>query len=319
MQPINQISIEAPATSANLGPGFDVFGLAIEKPSDKVTLTRTTARRVKIQILGLSADSISNIPERNTAGVVAIQMLKDFKLNTGLIVRIQKGIWPGRGLGSSAAPAAAVAYGINKMFNLGLSNEQLVRYASKGEVASAGSEHADNASAAVCGNFVIIKSYAPVEIVELKAPADMEVCVAFPHIDTPTGKTAKARAVVPKMVPLEKMIYNVGKAASMTAGFALGDVDLIGRSMCDAIVEPARAFLIPGYWQVKEYALNAGACGVTISGAGPAVIAIINRKKASAAEVAEAMKRGFKTAGFESTAIATKPGRGAHIIEEMEK
>jgi homoserine kinase len=114
MQPLNQITIKAPATSANLGPGFDVFGLAIEKPSDKVTLTRTASSGVRIQISGLSADTISPIPERNTAGVVAMQMIKEFDLNTGLVIRIEKGIWPGRGLGSSAAPAAAVACGIKQ-------------------------------------------------------------------------------------------------------------------------------------------------------------------------------------------------------------
>jgi homoserine kinase len=316
MQSLNQITVRAPATSANLGPGFDVFGLAIEKPSDKVTITRTASSGIKIRISGLSAETISPIPERNTAGVVANLMIKEFSLKNGFAIRIEKGIWPGRGLGSSAAPAAAVAYGLNKMFDLNLTNEQLVRFASKGEIASAGSEHADNASAAVCGNFVIIRSYNPVEIVELKAPIDMEVCIAFPHMDVPTGKTAKARAVVPKMVPLENLIFNVGKAAAMASGFAIGDVDLIGKSMCDAIVEPARAFLIPGYMQVKENALRAGACGVTISGAGPAVIAVVNKKKADANKIAEAMKEGFKTAGYESTAIATKPGRGAHIMEE---
>jgi homoserine kinase len=316
MQSLNQITVRAPATSANLGPGFDVFGLAIEKPSDKVTITRTASSGIKIRISGLSAETISPIPERNTAGVVANLMIKEFSLKNGFAIRIEKGIWPGRGLGSSAAPAAAVAYGLNKMFDLNLTNEQLVRFASKGEIASAGSEHADNASAAVCGNFVIIRSYNPVEIVELKAPIDMEVCVAFPHMDIPTGKTAKARVVVPKMVPLENLVYNVGKAAAMASGFAIGDVDLIGKSMRDAIVEPARAFLIPGYMQVKENALRAGACGVTISGAGPAVIAVVNKKKADANKIAEAMKEGFKTAGYESTAIATKPGRGAHIMEE---
>jgi homoserine kinase len=316
MQSLNQITVRAPATSANLGPGFDVFGLAIEKPSDKVTITRTASSGIKIRISGLSAETISPIPERNTAGVVANLMIKEFSLKNGFAIRIEKGIWPGRGLGSSAAPAAAVAYGLNKMFDLNLTNEQLVRFASKGEIASAGSEHADNASAAVCGNFVIIRSYNPVEIVELKAPIDMEVCVAFPHMDIPTGKTAKARVVVPKMVPLENLVYNVGKAAAMASGFAIGDVDLIGKSMRDAIVEPARAFLIPGYMQVKENALRAGACGVTISGAGPAVIAVENKKKADANKIAEAMKEGFKTAGYESTAIATKPGRGAHIMEE---
>jgi homoserine kinase len=298
-----------------MGSGFDVFGLALEKPSDKVTMVRTTAG-VKIQVFGFSAETISAVPEKNTAGVVANLMLQEFSLKTGLGITIEKGIWPGKGLGSSAASAAAVAYCLNHMFNLKLSNEELVQFAAKGEVASAGCEHADNVAAAVCGDFVIVKSYNPVEIVRLKAPSDMECCVAFPHINTPAGKTEKARLVVPRTVPLEKLIYNVGQAAAMASGFATGDVELIGKSMHDSIIEPARTFLIPGYLKVKENALNAGACGVTISGAGPAVIAVVNSKQAIAAKVAAAMKEGFKSAGCEATAFVTKPGKGICIMEK---
>ena len=227
--PLSEITVKAPATSANLGPGFDVFGLALEQPSDKVTLALTSAKGVKIQVSGFSAETISTMPKKNTAGIVANLMIQEFQLKTGISIKIEKGIWPGRGLGSSAASAAAVAYGLNHMFNLNLSNEQLVRFAAKGEVASAGYEHADNVSAAVCGDFVIVKSYNPVEIVCLKAPWNMEVCVAFPHIDTPASKTEKARSVVPKTVPLEKLVFNVGEAAAMASGFATGDVDLIGQ------------------------------------------------------------------------------------------
>jgi len=313
--PLSKISVKAPATSANMGSGFDVFGLALEKPSDKVTMVRTTAG-VKIQVSGFSAETISAVPEKNTAGVVANLMLQEFSLKTGLSITIEKGIWPGKGLGSSAASAAAVAYGLNHMFNLKLSNEELVQFAAKGEVASAGCEHADNVAAAVCGDFVIVKSYNPVEIVCLKAPSDMECCVAFPHINTPTNKTEKARLVVPRTVPLEKLIYNVGQAAAMASGFATGNVELIGKSMHDSIIEPARTFLIPGYLKVKENALNAGACGVTISGAGPAVIAVVNKKQAIAAKVAAAMKEGFKSAGCEATAFVTKPGKGICIMEK---
>jgi len=92
-------------------------------------------------------------------------------------------------------------------------------------------------------------------------------------------------------------------------------VDLIGKSMLDAIVEPARAFLIPGYQQVKENALMAGACGVAISGAGPAMIAIVNKKKADAPKIANAMKEGFESAGLNATAFATRPGRGVRLLE----
>ena len=143
----------------------------------------------------------------------------------------------------------------------------------------------------------------------------MEVCAAFPHIITPPHKTQKARSVVPKMVPIEKLIHNVGNAAAMVSGFATGNVDLIGKSMLDCIVEPARAFLIPGYIQVKKNALNAGACGVTISGAGPAMLAIVNKQKVDAATVAAAMKEGFKSTGFEATAFATIPGSGVSLME----
>jgi homoserine kinase len=312
--PFSQVTVRAPATTANLGPGFDVFGLALEKPNDKVTLT-LIPKGVKIEVCGLSAETIPTVPEKNTAGVVANQMLKEFSLKTGVQIKIEKGILPGMGLGSSAASAAAVAYGLNRMFNLKLDNKELIRLAAKGEVASAGFEHADNVSAAICGDFVIVKSYNPLEIVNLNSPPDMEVCVALPHIATPMSKTEKARLVVSKLVPMDKLVHNVGNAAAMASGFAKGDVDLIGKSMLDAIVEPARAFLIPGYQQVKENALKAGACGVAISGAGPAMIAIVNKKKVDSSKIAEAMKEGFKSAGFNASAFATRPGGGVRLLE----
>jgi homoserine kinase len=312
--PFSHVTVKAPATTANLGPGFDVFGLALEKPNDKATLT-LIPKGVKIEVSGMSAETIPTVPEKNTAGVVANQMLKEFSLKMGIQIKIEKGILPGMGLGSSAASAAAVAYGLNRMFNLKLDNKELIRWAAKGEIASAGFEHADNVSAAICGDFVIVKSYNPLEIVNLKSPPDMEVCVAFPHIATPMSKTEKARLVLSKVVPMEKLVQNVGWAAAMASGFAIGDVDLIGKSMLDAIVEPARAFLIPGYQQVRENALNAGACGVAISGAGPAMIAIVNKKKADSSKIADAMKEGFESAGFNATAFATRPGGGVRLLE----
>ncbi|MGD6809713.1 MAG: homoserine kinase [Candidatus Bathyarchaeia archaeon] len=312
--PAKQVTVKAPATSANLGPGFDVFGIALEQPSDQVTLT-ATMHGVKLQISGMGARTISLTPEKNTAGLVAKTMIDDFKLKTGLQIHVEKGIFPGKGLGSSAASAAAVAFGINTMFELGLNNKQLIEYAAKGEVASAGSEHADNVSAAICGNFVLIRSYHPLEIINLECPKDMELAVAMPKIITPPNKTEKARAVIPKLVPLEKHVHNLGKAVAMAAGFAIGDVDIIGQSMVDDIVEPARASLVPGYSKVKENALNAGALGVTISGAGPAMIAIVNKNKGDTAKVAAAMHEGFLSAGYDSNAFATKPGKGAYLVE----
>lgn len=308
----NEVIVKAPATTANLGPGFDVFGMALEQPSDRVTIV-PVSKGIRIEVAGQAAGSIPADPEKNTAGVVAKAILEKFSLKTGLMIKVEKGIMPGKGLGSSAASAAAVAYGLNQLFDLKLDNKQLVQFSAKGEVASAGFEHADNVSAAVYGGFVIIRSYNPLEVIHLQAPSNLSISVAIPEVPTMPKKTEKARSVLPKEVPMEKIVHNIGHAASLAVGFATGDVDLIGRAMSDVIVEPARAFMIPGYQQVKEKALKAGACGVAISGAGPAMIAIVNSDKADVSKVAEAMKKGFKSAGTNADTFCTKPGRGVTI------
>src|SRR3972149_7903509 len=310
----SQVTVIAPATTANLGPGFDVFGLALKTADDKGAV-RLIPGGVMIEVTGLSANSIPTSPEKNTAGVVAKHILKEFRLKTGVAIRIDKGIVPGMGLGSSAASAAAVAFGLNRMFDLHMDNKELVRLAAKGEVASAGYAHADNVSAAIYGGFVIVRSYNPLEIINLKTPENLEVCVAYPHMATPAHKTEKARSVVPKQVSIEKLVRNIGSAAALASGFAEGDVDLIGESMSDAVVEPERAALIPGYQKVKENALKAGASGVAISGAGPAMIAIVNKKRANSAKVAGAMKEAFESMGLKATAFATRPGRGVCLLE----
>lgn len=288
--------------------------MALENPNEKVTIY-PAARGIQIKVSGLAAETIPVDPEKNTAGIVAKQILEDFSLKIGLVINLEKEILPSIGLGSSAASAAAVAFGLNHLFNLELDHKQLIQLAAKGEIASAGFEHADNVSAAILGSFIIIKSYSPLEVIRLESPPNLNVCVAIPKGPALTKKTERARAVLPKSVSIENLVQNVGHAATMAAGFATGDVDLIGKSMLDAVVEPARAFLVPGYEEVKENALNAGACGVAISGAGPAIIAVVNTNKADTSKVAGAMEEGFESAGVSATTIHTKPGEGISLLE----
>jgi homoserine kinase len=309
---IHELIIKAPATTANLGPGFDVFGMAFEYPTDKVKIS-LISKGIKIKISGIASNSIPTAPQENTAGVVAKTILENFSINTGLMINLEKGIKPGIGLGSSAASAAAVAYGLNFMFNLQLDQNQLIQFSAKGEIASAGFEHADNVSAAIFGDFIIIKSYQPLEVINLKAPINLSVCIAIPEVQFSPKKTEKARSVLPKKVLMKKIIHNIGNASCLAVGFVTGDVDLIGRSMSDAIVEPARAFMIPGYEQVKNYAIQAGASGVAISGAGPAMMAIVDKKKVDALKVAVAMEEGFESVGVKAKAFSTKPGKGITI------
>jgi homoserine kinase len=143
----------------------------------------------------------------------------------------------------------------------------------------------------------------------------MEICVGYPTgpPPTPPGKTKLARAAVPKTVAISKMIHNVGRAIGIAVAFKCGSVDDIGASMSDVIIEPARAFLIPGYQIVKEMALKAGACGVALSGDGPAMIAVVNTAKANSFEVKETMQKGFGSVGVDCDAFMTKPGKGVSI------
>lgn len=307
--------VYAPATTANMGPGFDVFGMALEQPRDIVAIKRLPVQEgLKIQVSGPFSEGIPIDPEKNTAGVVAKHFLHEFSIKSGLLIEIEKQIPPGFGLGSSAASAAAVAYGLNVLFNLGLDKRQLVYLAAKGEVASAGFEHADNVSAAIYGGFVIIRAYDPLDVVSLRAPENLGLCVAIPKLPPQHKKTEKARAVLPKMIPLEKLRSNVGNAAAMAVGFAVGDVGLIGRSMSDAIVEPARANLIPGYHVVREEALKAGAYGVAISGAGPSMIAVVDSSPTVISRVTAAMQRGFESVGVAAETFYTKPGKGVTLL-----
>jgi len=303
----------APATSANLGAGFDVFGVALDALFDRVIVEKTYDKVIKIEVYGEGAKDIPDKPEMNTAGIVAMEMLKYSKEECGLKIRIYKGIRPGSGLGSSAASAAATAVAINCLLGLNLSSIQLIDVAALGEAASAGAPHADNVSAAILGDFILITSRKPLDVLRLKLPPNAEFAVALPEIRV---DTRLARSVLPSEVSLSSMVHNVGRAATFVAGIALKSVEIMGKGMVDAVVEPARAHLIPGLDNVKNRALKSGAVGVSISGAGPSVIALVDSEKSSTEKVALAMKDAFEEVGVKSKTLCAKPGQGARIIRK---
>lgn len=305
----------APATSANLGAGFDVFSVALDALFDSVYVEVTEQAGIKISVEGVGAELVPIEPHKNTGGIVAEALLELSNKKCGLTIRIRKGVKPRSGLGSSAASAAAAALAINEALKLKLSKTELIRFAARGENASAGAPHADNVSSAILGFFTIVKSYYPLEIVQLPSPKNVEFVVVIPEI---VMRTSFARSVLPKQVKLSDLVNNVGNAAAFIAGVTLNDVDLMGKSMVDRIVEPARAHLIPGLADVKKGALEAGAVGVTVSGAGPSVLALVKAEKEKVHEVAKAMKGAFEKHGVKSRAICTKPGPGARIVGRKE-
>jgi len=303
---VKSVTVRAPCSTANLGPGFDVFGLALDAFYDEVTVTKK-GKGITI----VSSDNIPLNPNKNTAGLVANAMKKKKKLTGGIEIKIRKNVPPGFGMGSSAASAAACAIGINKLYNLKLNQNQLISYAGIGEKASAGSIHYDNVAASILGGFVIVNSD-PLSVTRIEAPKDLILCVGIPKIKVPKKKTKVSRSVIPKTVKLSDSIRNLANAANIVAGFLNKDSNLIGKSVEDVIVEPARKHMIPGFNNVKNNALRAGAFGVTISGAGPSVIAFASKKQ-NLTKIGTSMKRGFKSAKVDCDIVICKPSKGPTI------
>jgi homoserine kinase len=304
---VSSVVVRAPSSTANLGPGFDVFGLALDAYYDEVRLEKSD-HGIKIQ----SSDMIPLVPEKNSAGLVVKEMAKKFKIKSGVVLKIKKGVPAGFGMGSSAASAAAAAVAFDSLFDLNLDSNTLVEFAGIGERASAGSVHYDNVAASVFGGFVIVRTN-PLNVIKIEPPKELVLCVAIPKIDVPIKKTQVSRSVLPKQVKLSDSVRNLSNAAAIVAGFMKKDVEMIGTSIKDVIVEPARQHLIPGFSQVKKNALNAGAIGVTISGAGPSVIAFTSRSS-NPKKICTAMEKGFMSAKVKCNTVICGPSKGAFII-----
>jgi homoserine kinase len=300
----------APCSTANLGPGYDVFGLALDALKDRVRIARVAGSgKITIRI---NDQTIPTVAEFNSAGLVVKTMMRDFHIKDDVDIYVTKGVPAGYGLGSSAASAAAAATAFNALYNLEIEKNRLVGYAAEGEIASAGIRHYDNVSASLLGGFVI--SGGNGQFIRIEPPKNLVLVVAVPiSMQVPEKKTEVARSVLPKEVPLKSVVHNVSGAATIAAGFALRDVEMIARGIDDIIVEPARKHLIPGYDTVKQKATSAGALAVTISGAGPSMIAFMKTRK-NTNKVAAAMAEGFGEAGAKTRTFACRSSSGARLV-----
>ena len=323
---VKSVTVRAPCSTANLGPGFDVFGLALDAFYDEVTVTKK-GKGITI----VSSDDIPLDPKKNTAGLVAKAMLEDIvkegysKYKGGVEIKIKKGVPAGYGMGSSAASAAACAIAMNELFDVIYEDESLTYFAGMGERASAGTVHYDNVAASLFGGFVIVHPQANtkgkyVNVTDCKVPQDIQLIVAIPKIKIPKQKTKASRGVIPRNVKFSDASINLANAAWIAANFAMGDATGALSYLEDLIVEPARKKMIPGYDKVKKNAMKAGANSCTISGAGPSVIAFLEHwdiagKELMVKQTGEAMKKGFKSAKVDCDIIFCKPSNGPEIVK----
>ncbi|MCZ7403233.1 MAG: homoserine kinase [Candidatus Methanoperedens sp.] len=294
---MDHLKIRVPATSANLGAGFDVFGIALETPFDIIDIEKSDC--IEIVVLGRESQFVPIDPKRNTAGIVA-SLLK-----TPVKITIHRGIPLSSGLGSSAAPAAGVAFALNEMFALGLSRLELVGIAAQGEKAASGAAHADNVAPAIYGGFVIVHKD---KIISLM-PENVGIVAVHPEIIV---STREARAILPEKLSIADISFNTANAASMVVGMMKNDIRLIGESMENRVIEEIRSTFIKGYLEVKKSAIYAGAAGVTISGSGPTLIAVCRMDERKM--IAEVMVKAFADNNVKSEAFITTIGKGIEII-----
>ncbi len=262
------ITLKAPDTIANFGPGFDIFALALNHPYDIIKMQSNPSGKLSIKIFGSEEDLPLN-PLKNSAGLAAFHYLKNFDRRNGFDIEIHKRIKSRAGLGTSGASAAAAVCGLNQIFGDRLPAAELIDLARQGEIASGSTAHADNAAGCLLGGFVLIKSYSPLDIVKIEAPPiPLVLC-------TMKKKHLTTRGNIPLDYPLSTLTSQMSGGAAVVHAVMTGDLEALGKAVTtDHISEPVRAKDIAGYFQLKKKVIRAGALGCNISGGGSTVFSV---------------------------------------------
>ena len=289
---MNEIKIFCPATIANLNCGFDVMGLCLEGIGDEMIIRKSTQKGIKIT--KITGADLPFETEKNVAGVAGLALIKNLDIDFGFEIEIHKKIKAGSGIGSSSASAAGAVFGINELLGKPFSKHELVDFAMKGEAAASGSEHADNVAPCLLGGFTLVRGYNPLDVIRIESPSELYAIVLHPHIEI---KTADARAVLLPNVTLKNAITQTGNLGGLIAGLYTNDYELIGRSLQDVIIEPMRKHLIPNFDILKNAALQNGALGSGISGAGPSIFALC-KGEVVAKKIAFAMSESYQNTGI---------------------
>lgn len=290
---MNEIKIFCPATIANLNCGFDVLGLCLEGIGDEMIFRKTSQKGITIsKITGADLPLETN---KNVAGVAALAIYNTINPDFGIEIEIYKKIKAGSGIGSSSASAAGAVFGVNELLGKPYSKNQLVDFAMKGEAVASGSEHADNVAPCLLGGFTLVRGYNPLDVIRIDSPNELFAVVLHPHIEV---KTSDSRAVLKPEISLKSAITQWGNLGGFIAGLYTNDYNLLGRSLQDVVIEPLRKHLIPNFDLVKNNALQNGALGAGISGAGPSIFALCKGQEI-AEKVAYAMSNSYQETGIE--------------------
>ncbi|MDI9237564.1 homoserine kinase [Lysobacter sp. LF1] len=306
-----QVRAFAPGSVGNIGVGFDLLGHSIEGVRDIAQVRRIDEPTVRIRAIRgdvPGADSLPLQAERNTAGQALIALRAKLGIAHGFELELEKGIPLGSGLGGSAASCVAALVAANALLDTPLPREALYEFALDGESVSSGSRHGDNVAPMLLGGVVMATG---TRMIPLQVPEWLHAVVVHPD---QVLETRRARAVLADPYPLQVIVEQSAHLALFLTGLQRGDAQLLREGLRDLLVEPRRAPLIPGFARTQRAALDAGALGASISGAGPSTFAWF-ASKAQAEAAAPAMQAAFAEAGYDSRAYVTPvAGPRAEVI-----
>ena len=278
----------APASVGNVAIGFDILGFAIDTLGDRVTVSRRAAPGVEVTAVRGVAAELPREARDNTAGRALLALQEAVRPGFGFAVEIDKGIPLGSGLGGSAASAVGAVVAANALLPHPVSRIELLQFAMAGEAVASGARHADNIAPSLFGGLVLTVGIDQPRVKQIPVPAAIRAVIVHPHMFL---ATAKARAILRESVDLSDFVWQTAHLAGFISGCYTDDLDMIRASFEDVVIEPQRAALIPGFQEVRRAAMDAGALGCSISGAGPSMFAWTLEPTAQA--VLAAMRREF--------------------------
>jgi homoserine kinase len=300
---MKQVSATIPATTANLGPGFDCLGLALALYNE-VTFTAVPRKSVTITIRGEGASKIPT-DNKNLVLQAAERIFRHVgQRPPGLAIKLQNNIPVSSGLGSSAAAVLGGMLAANALLDSPLSRSDLLLLAAQME------GHPDNVAPALYGCLVLVNGDRERLYVEQIPIPPLRVVIVLPDFDL---LTVRARAALPKQVPLADAVFNVGRMGLLVRALERGNYVGLDVAMQDKLHQPYRLPLIPGMAAAFTAAQAAGAAGVALSGAGPGVIAFAPQGHE---RIAQAMTAAFTKAGLNSrTWILPVDTQGSRLAE----
>lgn len=267
------LKVYAPASVANVAVGFDILGFAIEKPGDEIIIKQGKQPGLVISKITGDKKKLPYELEKNTAGYAALKFLEHIgEADRPLEMEIHKKMPFGSGLGSSAASAVAGVYGVNEFIGSPLEKKDLLPFAVLGEQIADGAYHADNVAPSLFGGMVMVRN-ATLDYVKIPIPYGLYVSAIYPHISI---LTKDSRSVLSDDLKLKTHIEQSSHLGFFLAGMYTSNFEMIGKSLKDILIEPQRAQLIPHFYEMKDLAMDGGALGFSISGAGPTVFGLFD-------------------------------------------